>query len=63
MLAGILAGITWAVETLLLGGAVALPVFSRDLEAAFLAPFVCAFFHDTHGDRQTAHPVLLRGIV
>lgn len=47
MLAGILAGITWAVETLLLGGAVALPVFSRDLEAAFLAPFVCAFFHDT----------------
>lgn len=38
MLAVILAGITWAVETLLLGGAVALPVFSRDLEDAFLAP-------------------------
>lgn len=47
MLAGILAGITWAAETLLLGKALALPVFNRNLEAAFLAPFVCAFLHDS----------------
>ncbi|MFR0600538.1 DMT family transporter [Lactobacillus equicursoris] len=47
MLAGIMAGITWAAATLLLSRAVAVPLFNRDLEAAFLAPFVCAFFHDS----------------
>jgi len=43
MLAGILAGITWAIETALLWGALSLSPLS---EAAFLAPLVATFLHD-----------------
>lgn len=46
MLAGIFAGLTWALETLFLGLALGLPLFAQNLEAALLAPFVCAFLHD-----------------
>ncbi len=43
MLAGIIAGITWAIETALLWGALSLSPLS---EAAFLAPLVATFLHD-----------------
>ena len=43
MFAGIIAGITWAIETALLWGALSLSPLS---EAAFLAPLVATFFHD-----------------
>ncbi len=43
MFAGIIAGITWAVETALLWGALSLSPLS---EAAFLAPLVATFLHD-----------------
>ena len=46
MLKGILAGLTWAVETIAVGVALgALPCVSYN-EAAFLAPFIATFFHD-----------------
>lgn len=44
MLAGIIAGITWAIETALLWGALSLSPLS---EAAFLAPLVATFLHDS----------------
>lgn len=43
MFAGIIAGITWAIETALLWGALSLSPLS---EAAFLAPLVATFLHD-----------------
>lgn len=43
MTAGIIAGITWAIETALLWGALSLSPLS---EAAFLAPLVATFLHD-----------------
>ena len=47
MRAGILAGLTWAIETMLLSGALNLPFFAKNLQLAFLAPFICAFLHDS----------------
>ncbi|MCI8514234.1 MAG: DMT family transporter [Lachnospiraceae bacterium] len=46
MFAGILAGITWALETLILGVALAMPPFVSTEQAVFLAPFVSTFVHD-----------------
>lgn len=46
MLAGILAGVTWAVETIILGLALALSPFCSTEQAIFLAPFVSTFLHD-----------------
>lgn len=43
MFAGIIAGITWAIETALLWGALSLSPLSN---AAFLAPLVATFLHD-----------------
>ncbi len=43
MFSGIIAGITWAIETALLWGALSLSPLS---EAAFLAPLVATFLHD-----------------
>ena len=47
MYAGIIAGITWAVETLILGFALAMTPFVSTEQAVFLAPFVSTFIHDT----------------
>lgn len=46
MLAGIIAGITWAIETIVLGYALAMSPFCTTEQAIFLAPFVSTFLHD-----------------
>ena len=46
MFAGILAGMTWAVETIILGVALAMTPFASTEQAMFLAPFASTFLHD-----------------
>ena len=46
MLCGIFAGITWALETVILGIALSMTPFVSGSEAALLAPFVSTFLHD-----------------
>ena len=46
MFAGIVAGITWAAETIILGIALAMSPFVSTEQAIFLAPFVSTFLHD-----------------
>ena len=46
MFAGVLAGITWALETLILGIALAMTPFVTTEQAIVLAPFVSTFIHD-----------------
>ncbi len=46
MIAGIIAGITWAVETIVLGIALAMTPFIETEQAVVLAPFVSTFLHD-----------------
>ncbi|MGN8800980.1 DMT family transporter [Candidatus Merdisoma sp. HCP28S3_D10] len=47
MIYGILAGVTWALETIILGVALAMTPFVSTEQAVFLAPFVSTFLHDT----------------
>lgn len=46
MLYGILAGITWALETIILGTALVMTPFVSTEQAIVLAPFVSTFLHD-----------------
>lgn len=46
MLCGILAGLTWAIDTVILGVALSMTPFVSTMQAAFLAPFVSTFIHD-----------------
>lgn len=46
MISGIIAGITWALETIILGIALAMTPFVSTEQAVFLAPFVSTFLHD-----------------
>ncbi len=46
MFVGIVAGITWAVATVILGIALAMSPFCSTEQAVFLAPFVSTFLHD-----------------
>ena len=46
MVAGIIAGITWAIETIVLGFALEMTPFVATKEAVMLAPFVSTFLHD-----------------
>lgn len=43
---GILAGITWALETVVLGIALSMAPFLRSEQVVFLAPFIATFLHD-----------------
>lgn len=43
---GIIAGITWALETVILGIALKMSPFISDAQGLFLAPFVSTFIHD-----------------
>ncbi|MGM9624113.1 MAG: DMT family transporter [Eubacteriales bacterium] len=43
---GILAGIMWALDTVILGIALQMTPFCKDAQAVFLAPFVSTFLHD-----------------
>ena len=47
MLTGIFAGITWALETVILGIALGMSPFTSTEQAIFLAPFIGTFLHDT----------------
>jgi len=47
MFTGILAGITWALETVVLGIALNMSPFVSTTQAIFLAPFIGTFLHDT----------------
>lgn len=47
MLFGISAGITWALETIIIGIALSMAPFIEDKRAVFLAPFVSTFIHDS----------------
>lgn len=46
MFAGIIAGITWAIETIILGIALAMNPFVSTEQAVILAPFASTFLHD-----------------
>lgn len=46
MIAGIIAGITWAIETIILGIALGMTPFISTEQAVLLAPFVSTFLHD-----------------
>lgn len=46
MIAGILAGITWAIETIILGIALSMTPFISSQRAVVLAPFASTFLHD-----------------
>ena len=46
MFAGIIAGLTWAVATVVLGVALGMSPFLSTQQAIFLAPFVSTFLHD-----------------
>ena len=46
MLTGLTGGALWALDTVILGMALALPVFTGDPRAAILAPFASTFLHD-----------------
>ncbi len=46
MLFGIIAGISWGLETFVLGIALSMTPFVSDEQALFLAPFVSTFLHD-----------------
>lgn len=46
MFAGIIAGVTWAVATVVLGIALGMSPFCSTEQAIFLAPFVSTFLHD-----------------
>jgi len=46
MLTGIFAGVTWALETVVLGIALSMTPFISNETALFLAPFVSTFLHD-----------------
>lgn len=47
MLTGILAGVTWALETVILGIALQMAPLTSDGRVVFLAPFIATFLHDT----------------
>ncbi len=47
MLSGIVAGITWAIETIVLGIALGMSPFFSTEQAIALAPFVSTFIHDS----------------
>jgi len=46
LFSGILAGVTWAVETIILGIALSMTPFVSTEQAVLLAPFVSTFIHD-----------------
>ncbi|MBO6119346.1 MAG: DMT family transporter [Lachnospiraceae bacterium] len=46
MIAGIIAGVTWAIETIVLGIALSMTPFVETEQAMVLAPFVSTFLHD-----------------
>ena len=46
MITGLMAGVFWAADTVILGIALTMAPFISTEEAVFLAPFVSTFLHD-----------------
>lgn len=44
---GILSGVTWGLDTVLVGIVLSMSILNKSEKIIFLAPFVCAFLHDT----------------
>lgn len=63
MLTGILAGITWALETVILGIALAMAPFLSTQQVVVLAPFVATFLHDAFSSVFLLGGTLVRGKV
>ena len=61
MLTGLLAGIFWALETVVLGVALAMSPFISTAQAIMLAPFVSTFLHDTISSLLLSFYNLVRG--
>ena len=61
MLTGILAGITWALETVILGIALAMAPFLSTQQVIVLAPFVATFLHDAFSSVFLLGGTLVRG--
>ncbi|MBR4610605.1 MAG: DMT family transporter [Erysipelotrichaceae bacterium] len=61
MYAGIIAGITWAIDTIILGIVLGSMQFISDAEAILLAPFVLTFLHDLFSAVYCAIFNLLKG--
>ncbi len=47
MMIGILAGVTWALETVVVGIALGTAPLNISARVVFLAPFIATFLHDT----------------
>ncbi len=63
MLTGILAGITWALETVILGIALGMAPFLSTQQVIVLAPFVATFLHDAFSSVFLLGGTLVRGKV
>lgn len=61
MLTGMMAGIFWALDTVILGIAMAKSSFVSTEQAIFLAPFVSAFLHDAFSSIWAAVNNLIKG--
>ena len=61
MFAGIIAGITWAFETIILGVALSMTPFVSTEQAIVLAPFVSTFIHDAFSALWACLYNLVRG--
>lgn len=61
MFTGIFAGVTWALETVILGIALSLTPFISTEQAVFLAPFVSTFLHDAFSSFYMLVYNLVRG--
>ena len=61
MFAGIIAGITWALETIILGIALNMAPFVSSEQAVVLAPFVSTFIHDSFSALWAAVYNMIKG--
>ncbi len=66
MITGVFAGVTWALETVVIAVALSMTPFVSTAEGIFLAPFVSTFLHDTfsavymwliHGVKRELKPI------
>lgn len=61
MLTGLFAGITWALETVILGVALSMTPFIKTAQAMFLAPFISTFLHDSFSSLYMWIFIILKG--
>ena len=61
MVYGLLSGLLWGLDTVLLGIALAMSEFASTEQAIFLAPFVSTFLHDTFSSIWMAIYMTIKG--